>query len=188
MQSIGDGVNFGNDRYRIYGSLLYDSIPCLPFNHNIIPRAFVIKVIQNMYDLMWNNAFAFPQNGFIPLVCTIIVNVTTWHNFLILIIVNWTYEPHVTWVLWEFCSMVINHCNNMNPGLVDILLGHYKECVTINIIENQLLSIFYIMKLHHDLKFNHTYIFSHFIIRDGNWQLLIISILSDVWHQTYFSQ
>ena len=50
-----------------------------------------------------------------------------------------------------------------------------KECV-----ENQLLYIFYIMRLHHDLKFNHTYIFSHFIIRDGNQQLLIISILSHV--------
>ena len=35
-------------------------------------------------------------------------------------------------------------------------------------VENQLLSIFYIMKLYHDLKFNHTYIFSHFLIRDGN--------------------
>ena len=35
-------------------------------------------------------------------------------------------------------------------------------------VENQLLSIFYIMKLHHELKFNHTFIFSHFLIRDGN--------------------
>ena len=47
-------------------------------------------------------------------------------------------------------------------------------------VDNQLLSIFYIMKLHHDLKLNHTYIFSHFLIRDGNRKLLIISLLSDV--------
>ena len=38
-----------------------------------------------------------------------------------------------------------------------------KECV-----ENQLLPICYIMKFYHDLKFNHTYIFSHFLIRDEN--------------------
>ena len=55
-----------------------------------------------------------------------------------------------------------------------------KECV-----DNQLLSIFYIMKLYHDLKFNHTYIFSRFLICDGNGQLLIIvklSIIVDFHH------
>ena len=36
------------------------------------------------------------------------------------------------------------------------------------IVENQLLYIVYIMKLYHDLKFNRTYIFSHFHIRVGN--------------------
>ena len=53
-----------------------------------------------------------------------------------------------------------------------------KYTLTKDCVENQLLSIFYIMKLHHDLKFNHTYIFSNFLIRDRNQQLLIISILS----------
>ena len=47
-------------------------------------------------------------------------------------------------------------------------------------VDTQLLSIFNVMKLHHDLKFNLTYIFSHFLIRDGNRQLLIISLLFDV--------
>ena len=54
---------------------------------------------------------------------------------------------------------------------------YYWESI---VVENKILYIFYIMKLHHDLKFNHTYIFSHFLIRDGNRQLLIISILSHV--------
>ena len=35
-------------------------------------------------------------------------------------------------------------------------------------VENQLLYIFYIMKLYHDLKSNQTYIFYHFLIPDGN--------------------
>ena len=38
---------------------------------------------------------------------------------------------------------------------------HASDTVTRS-VENQLLYIFYIMKLYHDLKSNHTYIFSHF--------------------------
>ena len=44
----------------------------------------------------------------------------------------------------------------------------HKVILSVQDVENKLLSIFYIMKLYHDLKFNHTYIFSHFLIRDGN--------------------
>ena len=58
---------------------------------------------------------------------------------------------------------------------------------SMRIAENQLLSIFYILKFSHFWKFNHTYISSQFLICDGNWQISIYFHYSDVWHQRYFS-
>ena len=84
-------------------------------------------------------------------------------------------------IFFDFMIRMFDHLNQLYEKeksiLIDTILKYNlrKESV-----DNQLLYIFYIMKLHHDLKFNLTYIFSHFLIRDGNQQLLIISILSHV--------
>ena len=53
-----------------------------------------------------------------------------------------------------------------------ILLKNWDLKKLFIIVENQLFPIFYILKLSHDLKFNHVYIFFQFIIRDGNWQFI----------------
>ena len=70
-----------------------------------------------------------------------------------------------------------NYDMYLGEGIIEIIV--YQEQWH-DIVDNQLLYLFYIMKLHHDLKFNHAYIFFHFLIRDGNRQLLIISILSHI--------
>ena len=52
--------------------------------------------------------------------------------------------------------------------MYEVFMFNTVDNEELHVVENQLLSIFYIMKLSHELKFSHTYIFSHFLIRDGN--------------------
>ena len=50
--------------------------------------------------LMGKNVFKFTQNISTFLIFNVVDNIYVGHNPLVLIIINWTYELSVTWILW----------------------------------------------------------------------------------------
>ena len=83
LKSTKEGFISFNNKETLCGSL-----PYLSFNHNIVPRSFVIRVRCNNWFLVCSDVFEFPHNILILLVYSVIVNDIKWHNFFILIIIN----------------------------------------------------------------------------------------------------
>ena len=97
-----------------------DSLPYLTFNCDIVPSSFVISVIYSKYLLMCSDEFEFLHNVFTPLLYNIIGNVITWHNLLILVIINLIYELDMTWVVCHcfpwFSTIVTIRTQNFWPS------------------------------------------------------------------------